>query len=174
MTSQYPRRRNSFRYPGYDYAQPGSVFVTVETHGGQRLFGAISEGAMELSPAGEMVSKRWRTIPNRFPTVAVDAFVVMPDHTHGIVMCGVDPDANTRSATVGEVVRWLKTTVHAAYGVGVKSAGWTPYGKQLWHRDYYERIIRTEAEFAAIRQYIDDNPRKWGERYGPDEPRSES
>lgn len=174
MTGQQPRRRNSLRYPGYDYAQPGSVFVTVETAKGQRLFGAVADGLMELSPAGELASKRWQAIPERFPTVAVDGFVVMPDHIHGIVMCGVDPDAEGPQTTVGEVVRWFKTSVHSAYGTGVKSDGWSPYDGKLWHRDYFDRIIRTDAELAAIRAYIEDNPRKWWERHGPQEPTSES
>ena len=87
MTIQYPRRRNSLRYPGYDYAQPGAVFVTVCTAGKQRLFGSVEDGQMIHSPSGAMVAIRWQAIPDRFPDVDIDAFVVMPDHIHGIVLC---------------------------------------------------------------------------------------
>jgi REP element-mobilizing transposase RayT len=168
MTIQYPRRRNSLRYPGYDYAQPGSVFVTVETARGQRLFGAVVDGLVSHSPAGVVAMERWRGIPQHYPMVAIDAFVVMPDHIHGIVMCGVVPDAEAARATVGDVVRWFKTSMSAAYRMGVKKEGWPPYNGQLWHRDYHDRIIRTDAEFVAIQVYIEANPAKWWERHGND------
>jgi len=160
------RRRSSLRYPGYDYAQPGAVFVTIDAAARQRLFGAVVGGHLVHSPAGSTAQAYWRAIPERFPSVALDAFVVMPDHVHGIVMCGVDPEPGVGSVTVGEVVRWFKTSVYAAYGGGVKTQGWPPYAGQLWHRDYHDRIIRTDAEFAAIRAYIEGNPGKWWERHG--------
>ena len=166
MMRQSRRRRNSLRYTGYDYAQPGAVFVTVCTAGRQRLFGSVMDGRMVHSPAGALVVERIRSIPARFPGVAVDAFVVMPDHLHGIVVCGAGTDEGGLRATVGDVVRWLKTSVSRLYGAGVNEAGWPPYDRQLWQRDYYDRIIRTEAELAAIRAYIDGNPGRWWERHG--------
>jgi REP element-mobilizing transposase RayT len=165
MPGQY-RRRNSLRYPGYDYAQPGAVFVTIETAKRQRLFGAVVDGLMVHSPVGMVAMERWQAIPERFPMVGLDAFVVMPDHLHGIVLCGVDPEPGVRSVTVGEVVRWFKTSMFAAYGRGVREDAWFPFDGQLWHRDYHDRIIRTEAELAAKRAYIEGNPGRWWERYG--------
>lgn len=158
--SQY-RRRNSLRYHGYDYAQPGSVFVTIDTAGRQRLFGAVVEGQVAHSPAGSMAIERWRGIPERFPVTALDAFVVMPDHVHGILMCGVEPESGVSKTTIGEMVRWFKTAVYAAYGRGVREEGWPPYDGQLWHRDYHDRMVRNDAELAAIRAYIEGNPGRW-------------
>lgn len=164
--SQSPRRRNSLRYPGYDYAQPGAVFITVCTAGRQRLFGAVADGQMIHSPPGVLVVDRLRAIPARFPNVAIDAFVVMPDHLHGIVMWGFDPDDEGLRSKAGDVVRWLKTSVSRMYGTGVAEEGWPPYDRRLWQRDYHDRIIRTDVEMAAIRTYIEGNPGRWRERHG--------
>jgi putative transposase len=33
----------------------------------------------------------------------------------------------------------------------------------LWQRNYYEQIIRNESELNRVREYIADNPARWGE-----------
>lgn len=156
------RRRNSLRHPGYDYAQPGAVFVTIRAHGRQHLFGAIEDGAMVHSPAGRVVADRWRTIPDRFPGVMIDESIVMPNHIHGMLFTATDPEAEP--ATVGDVIRWFKSSVHAGYRDGVRQLGWPPYEPHLWQRNSYDRIIRSEAELVAIRTYIEANPARWRDR----------
>ncbi len=76
--------RRSIRLRGYDYATPGAYFVTICAQGRQRLFGAIATGAMQPNDAGRMVERWWGELNNKYPTVRTDAFVVMPDHIHGI------------------------------------------------------------------------------------------
>jgi REP element-mobilizing transposase RayT len=157
-----PRRRNSLRYLGYDYAQAGMVFVTICTHGRQHLFGAVEDGLMVHSPAGLLAADRWRAIPDRFPGVLIDVSIVMPDHVHGILVTGTRPGATP--ATVGEVIRWFKSSVHAGYRDGVHRLGWLPYEPHLWQRNYHDRIIRSETELVAIRTYIEANPERWQAR----------
>jgi putative transposase len=149
-------RRNWLRYPGYDYAQAGAVFVTICTQGRQRLFGAVVDGAVTLTPA----AARLEQIPDRFPGVMIDAFIVMPDHIHGIFLTGADP-AMAVWATPGEIVRWYKCAMFADYSRGVRSQGWEPYDRQLWQRDYYDHIIRNDADLDRIRAYIETNPARW-------------
>jgi REP element-mobilizing transposase RayT len=36
-------------------------------------------------------------------------------------------------------------------------------GLPVWHRNYYEHIIRDAAELNKIRLYIQTNPESWGE-----------
>jgi len=162
----YPgqQRRNSLRYPGYDYAQPGSVFVTVCTAGKQCLFGQVVDGEMRHSPAGVEAVRFWQAIPDHFPGVALDVFVVMPDHLHGIIHCGSDPGIASGASSVGSVLRWYKASVVEGFRIGVRHNGWEPYDRHLWQRDYYDRIIRTDTELAAIRAYIEGNPGRWWER----------
>ncbi len=102
--------RRSIRLAGFDYASPGWYFVTLCTHQRASLFGEIEAGAMHLSTAGRMVEDWWYRLPTRFPTVRLDAFVVMPNHVHGILgiadapavpTTGVVPPTDAVSPTVG-------------------------------------------------------------------------
>jgi REP element-mobilizing transposase RayT len=164
MRDSTNRRVNSHRYPGYDYSQPGMVFVTLCTEEKQRLFGDVHEGQMRLSAAGLAVNRRWHSIPARFPTIAVDAHIVMPDHLHGILCMGMqsaDPEVS-----LGDVISWLKTAVLRDYASGVRTEGWPPYGRVLWQRDYYDRIIRNEGELETRRNYMASNPSRWQKATG--------
>jgi len=56
---------------------------------------------------------------------------------------------------------WFKTMTTNAYIRGVKTSGWPPFDRRVWQRNYYEHIIRSEAELDRIRAYIANNPLKW-------------
>jgi putative transposase len=157
-------RRNSLRYPGYDYARSGAVFVTICTAGRQHLFGHVQGGEMQMTPAGVMVQQTWHRIPERFPDVLLDACIVMPDHLHGIILTGARPDVPTTNASLGDMVRWFKSTTHAHYRKGVLDGGWPPYDRHLWQRDYYDHIIRNDDDLDRVRAYIEANPARWQER----------
>jgi putative transposase len=79
-------RRRSMRLKGYDYSQAGAYFVTICTQGRACLFGEVIDGEMRLNDAGRMVVAEWERLPALFPNVVLDAFVVMPNHIHGIVI----------------------------------------------------------------------------------------
>ncbi len=79
--------RRSIRQKGHDYRQ-GAYFVTITTVERQPLFGEVHEGVVWLSPAGALIVDVWMHLPLHFPSVRLDAFVVMPDHFHGIVVLG--------------------------------------------------------------------------------------
>jgi putative transposase len=78
--------RKSIRLKGYDYSQAGAYFVTIVTQNRQHLFGEVKNGGMVLNAAGEKVEQIWHTLPERFPQIELDAFVVMPNHVHGIIV----------------------------------------------------------------------------------------
>jgi len=80
--------RRSIRLKGYDYAQEGVYFVTVCTQNRACLFGAVADGEMQLNNAGEIANATWNELPVRFPSVGLDAFIVMPNHVHGIIIVG--------------------------------------------------------------------------------------
>ena len=92
----------------YDYAQDGAYSVTVCTDWRTHLFGRVTDGRMELNAVGRIVEKVWHELPEHYPHVELDAFVVMPDHVHGIVVfvggdseAGSDSGPTLESATVG-------------------------------------------------------------------------
>ena len=92
----------------YDYAQDGAYSVTVCTDWRTHLFGRVTDGRVELNAVGRIVEKVWHELPEHYPHVELDAFVVMPDHVHGIVVfvggdseAGSDSGPTLGSATVG-------------------------------------------------------------------------
>ena len=78
--------RRSIRLKGYNYSQNGAYFVTICVQNREFLFGKIENGEMVLNDAGKMIEKYWREIPEHYPNVILDAFVIMPNHVHGILI----------------------------------------------------------------------------------------
>ncbi|HXH08955.1 MAG TPA: transposase [Alphaproteobacteria bacterium] len=170
--------RRSIRLKGYDYTQPGAYFVTICTQNRACLFGEVVDGKMLLNDAGRMVQTAWDEIPVHYAGVAIDAFVVMPNHMHGIVVlvgaapCGrprleaptlgqAQGPAPTIAMSLPDVVHRFKTMTTKRYADGVKQRGWSPFPGRLWQRNYYEHVIRDTKCLNSIRQYIADNPAHW-------------
>ena len=80
------KRRRSIRLKDYDYTQPGAYFVTLVTHGRKCLFGEVVGGVVQLNDAGRVMQAAWDELPNNYAGVEHDAFIVMPNHVHGIVV----------------------------------------------------------------------------------------
>lgn len=80
------RNRRSTRLKGYDYSSNGAYFISIVTQGRSLLFGDVVDSEMHLNDAGEMVQRCWEEMPKRFPSIAMDQFIVMPNHMHGVVV----------------------------------------------------------------------------------------
>jgi putative transposase len=78
--------RRSIRLKGYDYTQPGAYFVTLCAWRRECLFGELLEGVVRLNPVGKIVETEWKRLPRQFPNIRLDAFVIMPNHIHGIIV----------------------------------------------------------------------------------------
>ena len=83
---QPQHRRRSIRLKDYDYATSGAYFVTVCTQNRACLFGDVVDNAVRLNEYGGIVLACWDEIPAHFAHVELDAFVVMPNHVHGIIV----------------------------------------------------------------------------------------
>ncbi len=184
------RNRRSIRLKGYDYSQSGAYFLTICSQNRECLFGDIINGEMIPNEAGRMVKMVWNEIPSCYPSINVDAFVVMPNHIHGIIfIVGAGPRACPDSGqsradgqpqngqpqgvaptlSLPDVVHRFKTMTTKRYTDGVKQNGWPRFEGKLWRRNYYEHIIRDERELNRIREYIVNNPAQWDmDRENPD------
>lgn len=164
------QRRRSVRLRYHDYAG-GLYFVTICTHGRLPLFGEIADGEMTLSVAGEIVTDEWMRTGEIRAEVVLDAFVVMPNHVHGIV--GIidrnGPDrrgtmhrAPTRrfSEPVAHSLSTIVGTFKAAVTRRINHENGRP-GAAVWQRNYWERVLRDDRELAIARRYIADNPLRW-------------
>ncbi|RZM75037.1 transposase [Leptolyngbya iicbica] len=85
-------RRRSTRLRHYDYATPGFYFVTICAHQRQHLFGKIQDDYMILNDAGRVAQAHWQRLAQHFAHIQLDAFVVMPNHVHGIIQIVEWPD----------------------------------------------------------------------------------
>lgn len=90
MTWRY-HRKNSLRLSGYDYSLPGAYFITIDVKGHQCVLGEVINKRFLCSLLGEIVQAAWQDLPNHYPHITLDAFCVMPNHVHGIIVIN-DPD----------------------------------------------------------------------------------
>lgn len=160
--ANHARRRN-LRLPGRGYAAPGSYFVTITTVNHADLFGTVVSGQVRLNVVGELVAENWRWLPTRYPHLALDEWCLMPNHLHGIVVLttavavvetsGVRDDPGASPKPLGRLIGAFKTRSTNQ----VNCMRQTP-GAVIWHRNYWDRVIRDGGELARIRDYIRGNP----------------
>ena len=171
MNNEHYRR--SIRLKGYDYTQAGAYFVTIVVQGRECRLGTISGGGMNLNPSGKIVQAAWEDLPRHYPHVVLGEFCIMPNHVHGIIFLTDNDDAGCRGGSetrpyatrpyepltrqgLPEIVRALKSfsarRVNQLHGDS---------GTAFWQRNYYEHIIRNEAELERISAYIRNNPSQW-------------
>lgn len=175
---RYPRdfHRQSIRLQGYDYSRPGGYFVTVCTRDQTTFF--------ENNHIHKIAESYWLAIPDHFPNVELDQWVIMPNHLHGILILhesrrGVQLNAPTTPSSMlhdkpkpsshagnkfskisppkgslSIIVRTFKASVTRE----CRRIGQNEFG---WQRGYHDRIIRIEEELDRIRRYIEENPVKW-------------
>lgn len=162
--------RQSIRLRDFDYSQPGSYFVTIVTQDRNELFGEIIDGEMRLNNAGKMAERVWTDLPNRFAIIALDCYVVMPNHIHVLFQITNQPgqprgraptDAQPSETTMGDIVGAYKSLTTDEYIHGVRDKNWSSFPGRLWQRNYYEHVVRDDDEMDRIRTYIADNPRHW-------------
>jgi putative transposase len=168
--------RRSIRLPGFDYAQTGAYFVTVCTQRRKCLFGEVLDGKVALNASGRMVESIWNEISQFYSGADVDAFTVMPNHLHGIIILGVgagpracpddrpqqgQPQGVAPTLSLPDIAHRFKLLTTTKYIEGVAQNSWPPFPGRLWQRNYYEHVIRNETEMNLIREYIQMNPLKW-------------
>jgi putative transposase len=78
--------RQSIRLKGYDYSRPGAYFITICVQDRHHLFGEIKSGKMVLNEFGLIVAEEWKRSEEIRKEIKLDAFVVMPNHIHGILV----------------------------------------------------------------------------------------
>lgn len=127
------------------------------------FFGGVEDHQIVQSPAGLVIESWWSSIPLRFPSVMLDAYVVMPNHLHGLLMIGADPDIGEAKPLpkLSDVVRWFKSMSTRDYILGVRLQGWPRFPGRLWQERYMDHIVRSDASLERIRSYIVNNPSRW-------------
>jgi REP element-mobilizing transposase RayT len=148
----------------------GAYFITLCIHNNDCLLGEIADGIMRLSPMGEIVRSEWITTGQIRPRIQIDAFVVMPNHFHGILVINgdgrgtlqraptVEQFGHPTSDSIPTIVRLYKSVTTKRINLLREKPG-----EAFWQGNYYEHIIRDEDEYGRIREYIEANPARWAE-----------
>lgn len=157
MHPVFPRRRNP-RLCGYDYSSEGLYFVTICTHRRQPLFGEIIGDTMHLNQAGKAVEEIWDRMFRS--AEGFNTWIVMPNHLHAIVAItnADDPGTTPKRKPLGRLVAAFKASSRKR----INEIRQRP-GNEVWQRNFYEHIIRSERSFKRIAAYIHENPMRWEE-----------
>lgn len=116
-------RRKSTRLRGYDYRTPSLYHVVNCARYGVHRFGCIEQNVMQANDTGEMILDVWNAIPEKFPTVSLDASILMPNHHHGIMWLEPQPD-DTPGPSLGDIMKWFKIVTTIRYSHGARNLGW--------------------------------------------------
>ncbi|MDD4351553.1 MAG: transposase [Candidatus Gracilibacteria bacterium] len=169
-------RGGSCRLNGWDYAAEGKYFVTICINNRKKSFGKLVDAEVKLSQVGEIADKFWRDIPNHYNNVWLGAFIMMPDHMHGIVC--IKKSINTfrtlcrraiyRASNGGGGFTGKHNPMHSCHSLGkiirdYKSAvsRWAHqngFAEFEWQPRFYDHVIRDVSDLERISNYIKNNP----------------
>lgn len=157
------------RLSGFDYGSQAFYFVTICTQNKAHYFGEIishnvvephNNVALQMTEIGKIAYDYWMDIPNHYPFVIIDEFVIMPNHIHGILY--LNPTDKTewtpnkfgpQSQNLGAIIRGFKSSVKRYANLNNIDFE--------WQSRYHDRIIRDNGEYYAIKNYIINNPTNW-------------
>ena len=164
--------RRSIRLRGFNYSESGWYYVTICTHNKTCFFGDIIKNEMILNYHGSIVKDCRLAIPRHFDDVELGEYVIMPNHIHGIIRIvrarhAVPlPPAHLNASQFGKSLPGALSTIVRSYKSAVtkriNEKRNTP-GAKLWHRNYYEHVIRNRNDWVNICNYIRTNPAQWHE-----------
>jgi REP element-mobilizing transposase RayT len=162
------RERRSIRLNGYNYCSSGVYFVTICTQRKENTLGLIDNKIVILNEFGVVARDEWIKTAQIRTYVELDTFVIMPDHVHGILTIMNDVGAtgsvahktlkrepvvqiSLKPESLGSIIGQYKSVVtKRIHKMGLNNF--------QWQRNYYDRVIRNDAELFAIRKYILNNP----------------
>jgi putative transposase len=172
------------RLLNYDYGSNGLYFITICTKEKIHYFGEIVEtrdgasfpiingyapsttqetrnhASIQMTEMGAIANEYWQSIPEHYPFVILDEFVVMPNHIHSIIAINKkeekewQPNAfGIQSRNLGAIIRGFKSSVKR-------------YANErniefYWQARYHDHIIQNEKTLFAVRNYIMANPANW-------------
>ena len=152
-----PQRKPN-RLPDFDYSTPGAYFITICVKNRKNLLWADVGASIarlpnpRLSPWGQIVEQAIRNIPICYPAISLDHYVVMPNHIHLLLQIQTDKDGQAMLApTISTVIQQMKGAVTKKIGLSI------------WQKLFHDHVIRNDADYLKIWEYIENNPYRWKE-----------
>ncbi|MDB5202774.1 MAG: hypothetical protein JWQ27_2183 [Ferruginibacter sp.] len=177
-------RIESARLLNWDYRWPGAYFITICTKDRAHYFGEIINAEMICNEMGKLAWDFWQEIPAHFPYIALGAFVVMPDHIHGVLIIRIDlPEEIPPLQSSGSEIQTMQCIVSDQFK-NQKMAAISPKAGSIstiirsyksavskhihkfhpgfaWQPRFHDHIIRDKISYDNIQHYIISNPQKW-------------
>jgi REP element-mobilizing transposase RayT len=187
------KERKHLRLTDWDYSSEGVYFTTICCKDRQSYFGSISNNEIVLSEIGLIASQYWLEIPDHFPHVKLDEFIIMPNHIHGILILdyslvgirhGVSLQSPSRdivgschdmtlhskiesNQNINQFSKPLKNSISVIINQYKSSAKrWcnrNGFDHFQWQSRFYDQILHNENSIDKIREYICNNPKNWAE-----------
>lgn len=183
-------RIESVRLKNWDYRNNGAYFITINTGNRKHFFGEIINSEMQLSPIGEYAENFWMEIPKHFPFVELGNFVIMPNHTHGILIINnpnpvislhcndllislqcneIDKSLQCNDSTGNQYFSDISpksgsiSTIIRSYKSVVSKHARLLNPEFNWQPKFHDHVIRNSESFERIQNYIENNPSNWKE-----------
>ena len=157
-------RRRSHRKEDHDYSSAGYYYSTICTRWHRQFFCDVVDGQVQLNDVGSIVQATWMSLPERFPGVTLDRYIIMPNRIHGIIVLPNEypselfkENKDWTPPSFGAIMRAFK----AAATHRIRHT--TARRDFAWQSDCYDRVIRDHVDLHRIRKYIIDNPKNWEE-----------
>ncbi len=173
-------KRKSTRLKNYDYSSTGVYFVTICIQDRKQILSeiiktarhaidepensAVGEGLappaylVKLKPCGEVAREQLQLIEQRFPSVSVKDYIIMPDHVHVILYLRKEAGGASPSPTLDDVICAFKSLTSRSckqkHGI-----------EKMFQRSSAEHIIRDMEDYETRRKYIYENPERWYFKY---------
>ena len=178
MAETFPPRRRTIRFQAFDYSQAACYFVTICSKDNRCIFGHVVDTKMQLNSLGTIVEECLVAVPLHFNNTEIPVHSIMPNHLHAIVVLranastvGPAKTSNKRAEAFAAPVIGSIPTIVRSFKSAVTRAARAAFRKpslDVWQRNYFERVIRSDDEFRKTWQYICENPARWD--FDPENP----
>ena len=122
--------------------------------------------ALTLTDIGQIVNRMVQSLPSRYPAIHLESYVIMPNHVH-LLLRIVSEERTLHEASLHKPVPQQRTLLAKAIGYlkmnATKMVRCQYPFMVLWQERYHDHIVRNEADYLRIMQYIENNPAKWKE-----------
>jgi len=155
----YPQRKRN-RLLGFDYTQHQFYFISSNVKNHEPYFGEVIKGEMQLNANGEIVKQRWLWLAQQYPFVRLHAFIIMPEHMHGIIeiLPPAVPTSRDLSVQLVGKIKSLSELMGAFKTTSSKQIHLAGYPNFSWHRSFHDSILFDRSKIAVVERYIRMNP----------------
>ena len=173
-------QRKRTRWEGYDYNSAGAYFITICTQNRRTILSRVTGGGaldnkghnsvggdvldapqIELLHYGKIAEKYINQLNDFYEDMAVDQYVIMPNHIH-IMLFVLEGGASRTSPSTKQhssIPRFVST---------FKRFCNKEFGFNIWQRGFNDHVIRNYEDYREHLKYIYENPVRWhyDELYG--------